>query len=300
MAFIHALDQSAAKAAAEKEGCQPAGGVRWLMSQSLDGVVIADPDWYGWYPLQTAVEQRRHAYAVLPDRCELAIVETLQQQTAESGLLVFPELRLRWTPATLRLRELLATELGPVQEIEVRPAANADVDRCRAEMELIDWCRIVTGTSPELITCRVSPDDATRRTTRLHFPTAKGETNPVQATLTLPAIADTEGDSVDNLGRLPRADIWPFEFSVRCRSGEARLEDAVHIRWRIGGVEHVESLATDRTSVSVAIDHFARRLAGGLIPAPDLTDVATALRWTELAERSFAAGGAKMRKGTAQ
>ena len=89
------------------------------------------------------------------------------------------------------------------------------------------------------------------------------------------------------------ADTWPVEFSVRCKDGEARIEDAVHLRWRTGGRERIDSLSTERTAVSVAIDHFARRLAGGLIPVPDLGDLLEADRLVGLAQQSLATAEAE-------
>jgi hypothetical protein len=38
-------------------------------------------------------------------------------------------------------------------------------------------------------------------------------------------------------------------------------------------VRATESLTTDRTDVEVMLDHFTRRVLGGLIPVPTLEDV---------------------------
>ena len=49
-----------------------------------------------------------------------------------------------------------------------------------------------------------------------------------------------------------------------------------------------ESLTADRTEVEVMIDHFCRRLAGGLIPVADISDVCRCLRLVHAAKESHA------------
>jgi len=47
---------------------------------------------------------------------------------------------------------------------------------------------------------------------------------------------------------------------------------------RLGEEGTTESLTADRSEVEVMIDHFCRRLAGGLIPVADISDVCRCLR----------------------
>lgn len=256
------------------------------MRQDCDGVLLIEPDRPGWFPLLAAVAAQRSVYAVLPAPEEASQLAELHAQAQSAGVLVVPELRLRYTPATLRLRELLATELGPVQGVEIRALAHGIAARPRVVGELADWCRVVLGTAPRDVRCSdvAAAQGGVVRTIALTFPAAAGRTETMVATITLPAV--TAGSETRP------ADAWPLEFSLVCKYGEARLEDAAQIRWREGGREQVESLSADRTAASVAVDHFARRLAGGLIPVPDLSDVLAAWRIAAAADRSREAGGA--------
>lgn len=81
----------------------------------------------------------------------------------------------------------------------------------------------------------------------------------------------------------------PVRFQVTCERGEAILEGPAQIRWTVtGGGGGTESLTSDRCEVEVMIDHFCRRLVGGLIPIADISDVCRCLRLVRAAKESHA------------
>lgn len=287
---VHGSCWRSAAELAQHLGAIHAGSVRQFVRHDADGILLIGPGWQQWFPLRAAIEAGRSVYVCLPPGDDVAPLAPLQAAAQAAGVLVVPELRLRYTPATLRLRELLATELGPLETIEIRALAHGLAARVRVERELIDWSRVVLGTLPRAVACR---DDAASsggllRTLRLGFDRPGGKSERVWVSIVLPAATPGSGEEARP------ADTWPLEFAVRGKYGEARLEDAAQVRWREGGREQVESLSADRTAVSVAVDHFARRLAGGLIPVPDLGDVLQADRIAALAARSRAEGGAEL------
>jgi hypothetical protein len=257
----------------------PRSGVQALLSRKwLNGVVAIDPGWYGMFPLAAAVEAGIPAYIAFAAPPEAARLEPVHRQATEHGVLAMPELRLRYMPSTLRLRELAATQLGPVQSIAVRSRSDKLSHTPWIEAQWADWCRTVVGSGPKSVESRraAGPGGTPIVETTLTF-TVAGSTS-IRANLRL-----AEGG--EPVPAVP-ADEWPLEFAVECKYGEAHIEDAVHLRWRSGGLEHAESLAADRTAVAVALDHFARRLAGGLVPTPDLGDVLAALSIAGQAEAS--------------
>ncbi len=274
-------------------GLRHISSLRELMRQENDGVLVTEAGWLGWFPLRVAIESGRNLYTPLPACEDYAPLEGLHAAAQSAGVLAVPEMRLRYTPATLRLRELLATELGPVEEIEVRSLSPALMATPRVVLELIDWCRVVLGCFPRDVRAGETPGPRSGdslQTIELGFEPAGSKSGRVRAAIMLPEVsgsgvthAAVPGDAA--------ADTWPLEFSIRCKHGEARLEAAAQLRWREGGREQIESLSTDRTAVSVAVDHFARRLAGGLIPVPDLGDVCLAARVVTRAAQSRATGG---------
>jgi predicted dehydrogenase len=78
-------------------------------------------------------------------------------------------------------------------------------------------------------------------------------------------------------------------FTILCENGEAVIEGPAHIRWKLtGGEAATESLTADRSEVEVMIDHFCRRLVGGLIPVADISDVCRGLRLVQATRQSLA------------
>lgn len=292
---VSAISGTTAKpvtAAAAACQSQTSGSIRALLRERSDGVLLIDPGWWGWFPARLAVEA---GVSVLLTGPHLPIGDEAREllKRAESqSVLVMPELRLRYTPATLRLRELVATDLGSICQVDVCTVSRGVPGTMRVLRELLDWCRSIVGSAPATIGCQrleASGRGASHLIT-MTLPTREQQPEPLQVRLQLSLECD---ENTANSGRVSAAaDEWPIEFSVRCKYGEARLEDAVHLRWRAGGQERVESLSTERTAAGVALDHFARRLAGGLIPVPGLADLVDAERLAQLVHVSLERGEA--------
>ena len=51
--------------------------------------------------------------------------------------------------------------------------------------------------------------------------------------------------------------------------------------WESAGKREIESLDSERAAVEVMLDHFSRRVVGGLIPVPTLDDFCRASRLVE-------------------
>jgi hypothetical protein len=293
IAAVYSPAVKESRAAAERLSSRPAHGIRaGLAREQFDGALLINGDWWSRFALEQACEQVQAVFWRVPAEIDTDLMQRLHARAATRGQLIVPEFRLRYTPATLRLRELLATELGPVRTVEIRPLGNCEVPPAEFERQLFDWCRSVLGGSIVSLRTEVIVSGAAKqRVTTLQFrkPYDEGFTVRWQLGAVQNGNRPTE-ESHHAPGNGLASDRWPLEFAVTCKYGEARLEDAEHIRWRLGGQERVESLANDRSAVAVALDHFARRLAGGLIPVPDLGDLLAAERCAQLAEQSLRTG----------
>lgn len=62
------------------------------------------------------------------------------------------------------------------------------------------------------------------------------------------------------------------------------------ITWEHDGVQHRESLSSERPEIEVMLDHFCRRVVGGLIPVPNIEDVHRALSIVQAAKESDESG----------
>jgi hypothetical protein len=132
--------------------------------------------------------------------------------------------------------------------------------------ELIDWCRFVVQSTVvrsewEWVETSTGPT----RLLRLLFRRENGGA-PVAAEI---RFAERESSASGSPPLLLA--------EVSCSAGAAWVRDARRISWRTVDGSADEELSDDRPSALVQLDLFARRLAGGLVPAGTLDDVRIAL-----------------------
>lgn len=275
-------------------GAVPYQGVLTLLSQpDLRGILVLDTSWHGNSLLHFVRKTKKPAYiagSLGEDWDELTELGSLVES---EGLLVMPEFSRRFTPATCRLRELIATHLGPARHITIRavpPAADSpDAVPGQAAgtdflVGILDWCRYVVRSSAVQLEAtplhaEAHPDGP--RSIAIEFAGARDPERRPTVRLELhnaPVTCDKEGETVSGVC-----------FVITCERGEAVIEGPAQIRWTpAGGEGKTESLTADRTEVEVMIDHFCRRLAGGLIPVADISDVCRCLRLVHAAKESHA------------
>jgi predicted dehydrogenase len=279
--------------AAYEFGAVPYQGVTALLTQSdVRGILVLDTSWHGNALLHFVRKARKPAYLAGSLGEDWDEVLALQGLVESEGLLVMPEFSRRFTPATCRLRELMATRLGRPRHISIRavpPAADAPdaVPGQAAETDflvgLLDWCRYVVRSTAVTLESAPLRQDAPHegpRSIAIEFAEVRGLGMRPTVKLELHGRAQPADQN---------AAVSGVSFTVACERGEAVLEGPAQIRWSVSGEEgKTESLTADRSEVEVMIDHFCRRLAGGLIPIADISDVCRCLRLVHAAKESHA------------
>ncbi len=282
---------------ASEFGAVPYQGVSALLTQSdLRGILVLDTSWHGNALLHFVRKARKPAYiagSLGEDWNELLELRSLVES---EGLLVMPEFSRRFTPATCRLRELMATRLGRPRHISIHavpPAADArDAVPGQAAgtdflVGILDWCRYVVRSAAVRLEATPLPADAPvsevpqggSRSIAIEF--AEGRDLGRRPTVTLELHSPPPPDSQGVAGTSRVC------FTIGCERGDAVIEGPAEIRWTLSGEEGTtESLTADRSEVEVMIDHFCRRLAGGLIPVADISDVCRCLRLVHAAKES--------------
>ncbi len=274
----------------------PYQGVLALLTHAdVRGILLLDSSWYGNALIHFLGQMRKPVYlagSLGEDRDELARLRSLVES---EGLLVMPEFSRRFTPATCRLHELIATRLGRPKHIAIdaiHPAPNSTeaIPGQKAGTDfmvgLLDWCRYVVRQTT--IRLEAYPLDPALPAGKPHHRVAiefgdSREHGPVRSTAEL-RVYHHEAP-LDPAASNPSA----VSFTILCEKGEAMIDGPAQIRWRLtGGEIEIESLIADRSEVEVMIDHFCRRLVGGLIPVADISDVCRCLRLVHAAEQSLA------------
>jgi predicted dehydrogenase len=265
--------------------CDPGQGLRAAMERSdVRAVLILDTAWYGAVPAEFACRTGKPAFLAGRLGPWVSRAETLVPLASETDTPLMPDFGHRYTPATSRLKELVATRLGRpnqvIVETRIPAAVNGSIDqvdfaeRGRDErLAAIDWACHLIGTLPIEVQSTEAPDG--REETVIAFQQSASGGTPASARIVLHH-------------RPCDSRVWTAE--VRCRSGSARLSGGTQIEWNDVREQRQESLSEERGGVEVMLDHFSRRAVGGLIPIPTLDDLCLAARIAEAASASRASG----------
>jgi hypothetical protein len=280
---IYTTVASQAEHAAVELKCDAAPGLVALAERDdVKALLVLDTDWHMHVPAWVACRLSKPAF--LAGRLAMRFCRPdLRKHSAESGVTLMPGLAHRYTPATSRLRELIATKLGRPLSLEIVTAAQslegeaakalAPSSQREALAMAIDWCTCVVGTAPISIVPGNPADraEADRAAKRLEMefrrPTAGGEAARAKIDIDAEFVEQPVSmNLVQNTPIIQRA-------RIVCLRGEAVLKPPIDIEWEAGGKRVTESLTADRREYEVMLDHFTRRVLGGLIPVPTLDDL---------------------------
>ncbi len=279
---------SRADQAASELGAQAVDGMRVLARRDdIRALLVFDTGWAGTEALHLLCAAGRPMFVGGALTADEGALKTLGEASVACGAMIMPELGQRYTPATCRLRELMATRLGRPMQIQIEASAPA-VPRDGQPLgrhpwdefvsRLADWCCYVVPTPPSEVAVHTQNGSGSEAI-RFSFarPRSGGESPFVDVTLR------TEQ-------AVPADEALPPIYRVRCERGEAEVRSSHRIIWRTDRDEADESLASERSDLQVMLDHFCRRVVGGLIPVADLGDLRRSHRLARAASESMRTG----------
>jgi hypothetical protein len=242
-----------------------------LRRGDVEGIVVLNSGWTGWHAMHFASLHKKPALVLssrMADRLYFhsETVFRLIEEASAANVLLMPGLLLRWLPATIRLRELTATSLGAVEAITVEGTTVSLNSRYLAD--LLDWCCNVVQSAPVAVRA-VQTDEVhglSKLSVEVTFRRRRADGGPVRAMILL------------SLG-LSAAQEAPHLVAVaECRHGRCRINGDRDLEWTQDHLPRPEHLANDRSEIDVALDLFGRRVVGGVVPVPDLSDVGRSLK----------------------
>lgn len=293
-------DQVARRAAIEagQLGCAAVEGLTALIERSdVDVVYLLSPQWFGVHPIGLACLHRKPIYCAVSLVDEFAGLEAIAASIRSSGTPFMPELARRFYPATLRLRELLATTLGPPRLVlgygrlfgfdrYGQPGPTTQLSQAPLVVDpgsyLLDWCRFVFQGEPVSVLGsggRVLPGVG-----------EPGEDHDFESF----AIEFSGGELAQiAFGRYHRAawgDASRFlpqpGFQVFAERGAAWLEMPDRIQWTDAAGTHDERLPLEPTVGEILNDQFHRMVRGDQSLAPSLDDALAVARLVHDLRRS--------------
>ncbi len=264
---------SRAIAAAKTVDAEAVSGIRAMMARKdIRGVLWLHSDWQGIVPLQIAIAAKKPTLIACPVTLPMETLARLHLSGLSTGLTLMPEFLRRYLPVTHRLQELMATRIGPARVI--RATLQTPQPGLAASPELtglLDWCRHIARTPPATVQA-----------------TNNGRGQHLVVEFRQPRIASFKPRAEIHL-QAGDATTIP-KLIVEGDQGHITIEETHRIRWTNDNKETVEDLSTERPAAEVLIDHFCRRVVGGLIPVADLGDLCSHLQVLEEARRSLTQG----------
>ena len=279
----------AAQAAAELKIAHSGGMLELIGRSDIHAILMLQDGWYRDAALAFCATHNKPLFFSGATTWRISGQTHRQEARESTAAMIMPALRLRYTPATSRLRELMATRLGHPVEIRLALEPPDSDQRGPSDFpaqpmlvaELFDWCRYVVGARAKFVdsTNRESSDPATA-SVRLHFRQDPGSLPGAIATLDLGTL--TAGEAVVAGAR--------FTAHVTCEHGNAIISSDQQITWEHGGATTTENLEGEREPAVVMLDLFCRRVVGGLVPVPTDDDLETAQRTMMAANESRVSG----------
>lgn len=158
VAAVYSSVSSFADAVAREFAADRHDGFRSLLKrEDIDAAMMLESDWYGTTPITAACELGKAVYCGSEIDFDPQQAVQLKQIVDKSGIAFMAEFPRRYAPASLRLKELIATRLGEPQLLFCHRRLTCEPDRRnrkgrslratadRELMELIDWCSFIVG-----------------------------------------------------------------------------------------------------------------------------------------------------------
>ena len=281
-AVFSTISKLAENSAAEFQA-DPVDGYRALVSRcDIDAVMILERSWLGWLPALAACEAGKAVYWAGDLNFDTIRDGDFRDAIEKSGVAFMTEFPRRFAPATLRLKELIATRLGQPRLVFCHRRLRAPdlvtgrtdntTDLAHREMiELIDWCRYVVGREPTSVTsnthlaCGPEADEhCDYRSLSLQFSEADGH-SAVTAQLSCGNYVPASWPEAANF-RPPAA------MQIVCERGMAFVDLPMTVTWFDEAGRHLESLDNETPVGEQLLTQFHRAVTSLVRNLGDLND----------------------------
>jgi len=292
-----------AQQAASEFGAAAVDGYRVLSRrEDIDAVLILAPQWYGSLPILAACEAGKAIYCAAGLDLQPEQAQRVKQRVEAAGITFMAEFPRRQAPATLRLKELIATRLGPPQILfchqrSAAPPLDPLSGRAphqaaiRDLVELVDWCRYVVDRDPTWVTGLVHSGglggdqhaEEDYHMMSLDFsgdcPPGTGPVAQISCGRYIPA------DWQEAITYRPLAAL-----QVSCTRGIAFVDLPTTLVWFDAAGRHQESLESERPIGEQLLSQFHRTVTSSHRKLCDLDDAYQALMIVQEARRSHQEG----------
>ena len=286
-----------AQQAAQEFGAAAIDGFRVLARrEDIDAVLILSPQWYGALPVLAACDAGKAVYCAAGMDLTLEEADLVRRQVEEAGIAFIAELPRRYAPATLRLKELIATRLGQPRLLFCHLRSAADTPGTHAAgrwprpsgtrflVELVDWCRYVVDREATWVTGVIHPANSPRgeedyQMMSLDFSEAGAPGSGTVAQISCGRYIPAHWQEAITYRPLPA-------LQVSCERGIAFVDPPSTLVWFDEAGRHQESLESERPVGEQLLTQFHRAVTSLVRKTADLEDTYRALYIVEQARRA--------------
>jgi predicted dehydrogenase len=288
-----------AEIAARDFGADAVDGFRILAErEDIDAVMVLSGRWFGALPILAACDAGKAVYCAAALDFDTEQATQLKQRIESSGIAFMAEFPRRQAPATLRLKELIATRLGNPRLLfchqrvptearhDQRAAPSATVSRTHDLVELVDWCRYVAGADPTSVLglthiSQCEPQQIDYEMMSLDF---SGSTGPgTRITAQISSGRYMPSDWPEAVAFRP-----PAALQVACENGIAFVDLPSTLIWFDSAGRHMESLDSERPVGEQMFSQFHRSVTSLVRNTSGLEDAYRAMLIVQAAHRSHA------------
>jgi predicted dehydrogenase len=291
----HRAEQAAAEFRAEA-----VDGYHVLVQrEDIDAVLVLSPQWFRALPILAACESGKAIYCAVGLDLDADEAESIRRRVEEAGIAFMAEFPKRQAPATIRLKELIATQLGApwllfchqrsVPESSPPAAAVAGVPSptFRHILGQVDWCHYVADREPTYVTGLIhqTDDDPVEdyRMLSVDFsPRGKPGTGTIAQISSGRYVPPRWQEAVSYH---PLA-----ELQVSCSRGIAFIDLPSTLVWFDEAGRHQESLESERPVGERLLTQFYRAVTSLVRQTRDLEDACLALRVVQAGRQSHEEG----------
>jgi len=269
-AVCEQVSHRAEQAAAEFRAAAVDGYRALASREDIDAVLVLSPQWFGALPILAACESGKGVYCAAGLDLEPEEAELVKQRVEATGIVFMAEFPRRQAPASLRLKELIATRLGiprllfchhrfPTQSCKNRrPGGVPQNSAVRDLVELVDWCCYVVDRKPSWVTGmmhRSGPGEEDYQMMSLDF-------SPPDAPGTGPLAQISCGRYIP-AGWQEAISYRPLAaLQVACEHGIAFIDLPAVVIWFDEAGRHQESLESERPIGEQLLSQFHRAVTG--------------------------------------
>ena len=293
-----------AEMVAREFGAAAVDGFRAIAErEDVDVIFVLSDQWYGPLPILAACDSGKAVYCAAALDLDAEQAREIRKRIEQSGIAFVAELPCRLAPATVRLKELIATRLGkprllfchqriPTSGPGEKPQGKfVSPSRTHAMAELVDWCRFVVGGDPTSVlgVLHASPETGERDYEWISLEFSNGgapDTGPIAQISSGRYLPECWPEAVTY--RPPAA------LQVACEHGVAFIDMPSTLIWFDKAGRQMESLDSERPVGEQLLSHFHRSVTSLVRNMAGLEDTYKAMMIVQQARASHAEGQRKM------